>query len=49
MNIARTLHRRRPQRRKDLDIQHGADREGPTALQGGGGIVKFRKVEIREC
>ena len=33
---------------KTLDIQHDAYREGPIALQGGGGIVKFRKVEIRE-
>ena len=31
-----------------LDIKHDAWPSGPIGLQAGGGIVKFRKVEIRE-
>ena len=33
---------------KTLDVKHDAYPQGPIALQAGGGVVKFRKVEIRE-
>ena len=32
---------------KTVDIQDGAHKSGPIALQYGAGVVKFRKVEIR--
>jgi hypothetical protein len=33
---------------KTVDIQNDAFPQGPFSLQGGGGVIKFRKVEVRE-
>jgi len=33
---------------KTADVQHDAFAQGPFSLQAGGGIIKFRKVEVRE-
>lgn len=33
---------------KTVDTQNGLFAEGPFALQHGAGVIKFRKVEIKE-